>query len=59
MELTINSDPEWWTRTLLTNIHPIDMQRREAFGRVAGQDNGIPFLHIQGFNFFFWEFWNT
>lgn len=44
---------------LLTNIHPVDMQRGDAFWGVAVQDHRIPMLHIQRLDFFFGEFWYT
>lgn len=42
---------------LLTNIHPIDMQRWDPFWGVTVQDHRITVLHVKGLNFFFREFW--
>lgn len=44
---------------LLTNIHPVDMQRGDAFWGVAVQDHRISMLHIQRLDFFFGELWYT
>lgn len=44
---------------LLTNIHPIDMQRWDPFRGVTVQDHRITMLHVKGLYLFFREFWYT
>lgn len=44
---------------LLTNVHPVDVQRGDAFWGVAVQDHRISMLHIQRLDFLFGEFWHT
>lgn len=45
-----------WKTLWLTNIHPVDMQRGDAFWGVAVQDHRISVLHIQRLDFLFGEF---
>lgn len=42
----------------LTDVHPVDVQRGQPRGRVAGQDQGVSFLHFQGLDLLFGEFRN-
>lgn len=43
----------------LTDIHPIDVQRGDAFGGVTVQNHRIAMLHVKRLDFFFGEFWYT